>query len=114
MNVSSPVGVRILRYKSFILLQLQKHTKKKKNYSISLRIFRSQKHFSLQMSDLSLSVLLQVYIWHAREWMEPCWVLSGHSGAVNCVSWNPTDLHMLASASDDGTIRIWGIDKKLE
>ncbi|VVB17908.1 unnamed protein product [Arabis nemorensis] len=55
----------------------------------------------------------QVYIWHRTEWREPCRVLSGHSGAVNCVSWNPTDMHMLASASDDGTIRIWGIDKNL-
>ncbi|XP_023632564.1 WD repeat-containing protein 26 homolog [Capsella rubella] len=57
----------------------------------------------------------QVYIWKIlRPQKEPCSVLRGHSGAVNCVSWNPTDLHMLASASDDGTIRIWGRDKKLE
>ncbi|VVB17907.1 unnamed protein product [Arabis nemorensis] len=55
----------------------------------------------------------KVYIWHRTESKKPCRVLSGHSGAVNCVSWNPMDMHMLASASDDGTIRIWGIDKNL-
>lgn len=79
---------------------------------MSLRIFWSQKHFLAQMSDLSL--LLQVYIWSKRIGREPYCVLQGHSGAVNCVSWNPTDLHMLASASDDRTIHIWGLDKKLK
>ncbi|KAL9992042.1 putative transcription factor WD40-like family [Helianthus debilis subsp. tardiflorus] len=47
----------------------------------------------------------QIYIWHKRSG-ELIETLGSHSGAVNCVSWNPVDPHMLASASDDRTIRI--------
>ncbi|CAI0426714.1 unnamed protein product [Linum tenue] len=52
----------------------------------------------------------QVYIWNRRD-PKPIEILSGHLMTVNCVSWNPRRHRMLASASDDGTVRIWGPSK---
>jgi len=55
---------------------------------------------------LSLILDNKVYIWHtSRE--TPITTLNGHTQTVNCVHWNPKDVSMLASASDDGTVRIW-------
>ncbi|KAM9425477.1 WD repeat-containing protein 26 isoform 2-T2 [Pholidichthys leucotaenia] len=49
----------------------------------------------------------KVYIWHRRSEL-PIAELTGHTRTVNCVSWNPVLPGLLASASDDGTVRVWG------
>lgn len=48
----------------------------------------------------------KVYIWHTRG-EEAIATLSGHTRCVNAVSWNPV-FPLLASASDDYSVRIWG------
>lgn len=47
-----------------------------------------------------------VYVWNTER-EKPVAVLSGHSSTVSCVSWNPRQPAMLASCSDDSTVRIW-------
>ena len=49
----------------------------------------------------------EVVIWHYSK-ETPIAKLQGHKQTVNCVHWNPKDPSVLASASDDGTVRIWG------
>ena len=49
----------------------------------------------------------RIYIWNVKKETPIC-ALEGHSRNVNCVSWNPTVPGMIASASDDGSVRIWG------
>jgi WD repeat-containing protein 26 len=47
----------------------------------------------------------KVYIWH-RYLEQLVHVLEGHKEMVNSVAWHPTHPHMLASASDDRTVRM--------
>ena len=54
-----------------------------------------------------------IYVWHHRR-ETPIIVLKGHSRPVSCVSWNPVHHDMLASASDDGTVRIWGTEEQVK
>jgi WD40 repeat protein len=50
-----------------------------------------------------------VYIWN-KEKGEILTKLEGHTQIVNMVHWNPTDPYIFASASDDTSIRIWGLE----
>lgn len=54
-----------------------------------------------------------VYVWHCRREM-PVVVLQGHTRPVNCVAWNPVTQDIIASASDDGSIRLWGTEEELK
>lgn len=39
---------------------------------------------------------------------EPIAVVAGHTRCVNAVAWNPVHHDVLATASDDNTVRLWG------
>jgi len=49
----------------------------------------------------------KVYVWHMKH-EQPLVTLDGHTRTVNCVHWNPRLPDMIASASDDTTVRVWG------
>eukprot|EP01147_Barroeca_monosierra_P008689 gene8689-1078_t len=49
----------------------------------------------------------KAYIWH-RDTTRPVAKLRGHDGCVNDVAWHPTNPYILATASDDHTVFVWG------
>lgn len=69
--------------------------------------------FSCTASSLtSNSADGQIYVWH-RDTAALVLVLPGHGpGAINAVAWNPKHAGMFASASDDRTVRIWGLPQR--
>ena len=54
----------------------------------------------------------RVFIWNNKK-EQAISVLEGHTRSVTCVTWNPEIPGMLVSASDDGTLRVWGPSKKI-
>ncbi len=50
-----------------------------------------------------------IYIWN-RDKGDLLTRLEGHTQSVNSVHWNPTDPYLFVSASDDQTVRIWGLE----
>lgn len=40
----------------------------------------------------------------------PQYPLTSHTQVINCVSWSPSDPFIFATASDDQTVRLWGIE----
>ena len=53
-----------------------------------------------------------MYIWH-RARGRLLSVLGGHAGVVNAVAWSAARPGLLASASDDRTVRVWASEALL-
>ncbi|XP_033991373.1 denticleless protein homolog [Trematomus bernacchii] len=54
------------------------------------------------------------YIWKISEPNQPPMMLQGHSDEVTSVAWCPTDFTKIASCSDDHTVRIWRLHRKMD
>ncbi|XP_067845047.1 denticleless protein homolog [Heptranchias perlo] len=71
---------------------------------------------SLSLDDqflLSGSTDHNAYIWKVSDPLHPQTVLQGHSQEVTSVSWCPSDFTKIATCSDDNTVRIWRLDRKM-
>ena len=41
-----------------------------------------------------------------------CWKENAHTQDVNGVAWNPVEDSLLASVSDDGTVKLWHLERE--
>ncbi|XP_041069701.1 denticleless protein homolog isoform X1 [Carcharodon carcharias] len=62
---------------------------------------------------LSGSTDHNAYIWKVSDPHHPPTVLHGHTQEVTCVSWCPSDFSKIATCSDDNTVRIWRLNRKM-
>ncbi|XP_048391471.1 denticleless protein homolog isoform X2 [Stegostoma tigrinum] len=63
---------------------------------------------------LSGSTDHNAYIWKVSDPLHPPTVLQGHSQEVTCVAWCPSDFSKIATCSDDNTVRIWRLVRKMD
>ena len=52
-----------------------------------------------------------IYIWNKEKGDLLAKLEGAHTQLVNCVGWCPNDPFIFASASDDQTVRIWGLEE---
>ena len=52
---------------------------------------------------------LRIWNWAAGTGLHPQGELQGHKKAIHSVQFSPSNRHMIASASSDGTIKLWNI-----
>lgn len=72
--------------------------------------FSGETDESLLHNNPSLRKNGRVIIWSVDE-SRPRYTLVGHKGHVNAVTWNPVDPTMIVSCGDDGTVRVWSLDR---
>jgi denticleless len=53
-----------------------------------------------------------VYIWQASAPADPPYILPGHGGEVTGVDWSASDHTRLASCADDGSMRVWSLQRR--
>jgi WD40 repeat protein len=88
---------------------IQKYTGQKQSRFVIRSCFGgANQNFILSGSEDSL-----MYLWH-RQSGSLLRKYEGHTGSVNCVDWSPIDPYLFVSASDDGTLRVWSREIRVQ